>query len=174
MEVLGPEIEQLYLTVTIMKKFSAALILIICRAECYGQSEADTSSILQKIYTLGEVNVSATGIENVYKAGNKLSFIPGVSYNLRKSLKAEDYNSTNDSISNYPANKNDALNAQLATYYKISDAINLSFNIAYKSRFATMKDRYSYRNGTALPNPELKSETALNLELASTLKLPTD
>ena len=34
-----------------------------------------------------------------------------------------------------------------------------------------MKDRYSYRNGTALPNPDLKSETALNLELASTIEL---
>ena len=101
----------------------------------------------------------------------RLSFIPGVSYNLRNSLRAEDYNSTTDTITNYPSNKNDALNAQLATYYKISDAINLSFNIAYKSRFATMKDRYSYRNGTALPNPDLKSETALNLELASTIEI---
>ncbi len=116
-------------------------------------------------------NTFSLGIENVYKAGNKLSFIPGLSYNLRKSLKAEDYNSTNDSISDYPANSNAALNAQLATYYKISDAINLSLNIAYKSRFATMKDRYSYRNGTALPNPDLKSETALNLELGSAIEI---
>ena len=116
-------------------------------------------------------NTFSLGIENVYKAGNKLSFIPGLSYNLRKSLKAEDYNSSNDSISNYPANHNAALNAQLATYYMVSDAINLSFNIAYKSRFATMKDRYSYRNGTALPNPDLKSETALNLELGSTIEI---
>ena len=94
-----------------------------------------------------------------------------MSYNLRKSLRAEDYNSTDSTISNYPKNQNDALNAQLATYYKISNAVNFSFNIAYKSRFATMKDRYSYRNGTALPNPDLKSETALNLELASTIEI---
>jgi iron complex outermembrane receptor protein len=94
-----------------------------------------------------------------------------MSYNLRKSLQAEDYNSTDSTISNYPKNKNDALNAQLATYYKISNAVNLSFNIAWKSRFATMKDRYSYRNGRAIPNPELQSETALNLELASTIEI---
>ena len=116
-------------------------------------------------------NTFSLGIENVYKPGSKLSFIPGVSYNLRKSLRAEEYNSDADSISNYPKNKNDALNAQLATYYKISDAINLSFNIAYKSRFATMKDRYSHRNGSAIPNPDLLSETAINLELASTIEL---
>jgi iron complex outermembrane recepter protein len=116
-------------------------------------------------------NTFSLGIENVYKPGSKLSFIPGMSYNLRKSLRAEDYNSTNTTISNYPKNQNDTLNAQLATYYKISDNINLSFNMAYKSRFATMKDRNSYRNGTSLPNPDLKSETALNLELASTIKI---
>jgi iron complex outermembrane recepter protein len=116
-------------------------------------------------------NTFSVGLENVYKAGSKLSFIPGISYDLRKSLNAEDFNSADSTISKYPKNQNDAFNAQLATYYKISYYLNLSFNIAYKSRFATMKDRYSYHMGTALPNPDLKSETALNLELASTLKI---
>lgn len=116
-------------------------------------------------------NTWSLGIEDVYKPGERLKFIPGMSYNLRKSLKAQDYNSDNNTISNYPKNQNDALNAQLATYYKISDTINLSLNIAWKSRFATMKDRYSYRNGSAIPNPDLLSETAINLELASTIEL---
>ncbi len=96
-------------------------------------------------------NTFSLGIENVYKPGNKLSFIPGISYNLRKSLRAENYNSTDSTISNFPKNQNDALDGQLATYYKISNSLNLSFNIAYKSRFATMKDRYSYKMGTAIP-----------------------
>jgi iron complex outermembrane recepter protein len=116
-------------------------------------------------------NTWSLGLENVYKPTSKLSFIPGVSYNLRNSLNAEDYNSTLDTITNYPANKNNALNAQVAAYYKISNDVNLNFNIAYKTRFATMKDRYSYRMGTALPNPELKSENALNLELTSDIEL---
>jgi iron complex outermembrane receptor protein len=34
-----------------------------------------------------------------------------------------------------------------------------------------MKDRYSYSMGTAIPNPDLQSETALNLELASTIEI---
>ena len=67
-------------------------------------------------------NTFSLGIEDIYKAGSKFSFIPGMSYNLRKSLRAEDYNSTDSTISNYPKNQNDALNAQLATYYKISNA----------------------------------------------------
>ena len=116
-------------------------------------------------------NTWSIGIENVYKPTGKLSFIPGVSYNLRKSLLAEDYNSADNSISDYPGNRNDALNAQLATNYAISDAVSFNFSVAYKSRFATMKDRYSYRMGRGIPNPDLKSETAVNIELTSTVKI---
>ena len=94
-----------------------------------------------------------------------------MSYNLRKSLQAQDFNSTDSTISNYPKNQNNAFNTQLATYYKISNTISLNFNIAYKSRFATMKDRYSYRMGTAIPNPDLLSETAINLEIGSTIEI---
>jgi iron complex outermembrane receptor protein len=115
-------------------------------------------------------NTFSLGIENVYKTG-QLSFIPGMSYNLRKSLRAEDFTPTDTTISSYRKNHNDAFNAQLATYYKISNDIELNFNIAWKSRFATMKDRYSYHMGTTLANPDLKSETALNLELGSTLEI---
>ncbi|MGB8491966.1 MAG: TonB-dependent receptor [Bacteroidales bacterium] len=116
-------------------------------------------------------NTYSVGIENTFKPSVKLSFIPGISYNMRNSLLAEDYNSVDNIISSYPKNKNNAFNAQLASYYIITEGLNLSFNIAYKSRFATMKDRYSYRSGTALPNPDLRSETAVNLELASTFDI---
>jgi len=38
-------------------------------------------------------------------------------------------------------------------------------SVARKSRFPTIKDRYSFRLGTALYNPDLRPETADNLEL---------
>ena len=39
------------------------------------------------------------------------------------------------------------------------------FNIGKATRFATIKDRYSFRLGTALPNPDLLPEDAINIEL---------
>ena len=114
-------------------------------------------------------NTFSLGAEDVFKPSDKLSLIPGISYNLRKSIRAEEYHSADSTITDYPKNQNDALNAQLAAYYTFSKKLNVSIDIAFKSRFATMKDRYSYRNGTSLPNPDLKSETALNFELASTI-----
>ena len=43
-----------------MKKIFPVLFLVISGLKCLAQTEADTSAILKKIYTLGEVNVSAT------------------------------------------------------------------------------------------------------------------
>ncbi len=116
-------------------------------------------------------NTISFGLEDIYKPTEKLTFIPGVSYNLRESFRAEYYDPAEDAIVEFPANANDAINVQLATYYSFSKAIETNFNVAYKNRFATMKDRYSYRIGRALPNPNLKSERALNLELAATFSI---
>lgn len=38
-------------------------------------------------------------------------------------------------------------------------------SLARKSRFPTIKDRYSFRMGTAIPNPDLRPESSLNVEL---------
>ena len=114
-------------------------------------------------------NTVSISFESVCKPVSKLTLIPGVGYNVRYSLKAENYNSADQTITELPGNSNDAFNAQLAAYYQLSDAFSANFNVAYKNRFATMKDRYSYRLGVAIPNPDLTSESALNLELAASL-----
>jgi len=43
-----------------MKKIVPALFFVITGIKCFAQTDAETSSILQKIYTLGEVKVIAT------------------------------------------------------------------------------------------------------------------
>ncbi len=116
-------------------------------------------------------NTISLGIEHILKAGDKLSFIPGFAYHLRQSLQADNYNPADQSISQFPKNTNDAFNAQLGTYYRISDFIRMNFNMAYKTRFATMKDRYSYRSGRSLANPGLRSESALSFEYATSFSL---
>lgn len=106
------------------------------------------------------------GIEDIYKVTEKFTVIPGVSYNSRENKKAEDYNSTTKVISDYPdAGKSDAINAQIGLFYQLNEAQKLGAAVSQKTRFATIKDRYSYRMGTAIPNPDLKPETALNYEL---------
>jgi iron complex outermembrane receptor protein len=114
-------------------------------------------------------NTFSFGAEDIYFPVQGLKIVPGLSYNLRKSIKAEDYNTVSQAITDFPANKNLATDAQIAIYYRISKTINLSAISARKTRFATMKDRYSYKLGTAIPNPDLKAENAMNFELALNL-----
>lgn len=105
------------------------------------------------------------GIENEFKLIPDLLLQTGFSYNNRSSIKAQNYNSTTKEITDYPSNRNDAFNVQGGLVYRLNAFNTLNFSIARKTRFATVKDRYSYRMGTALPNPDLKAEYALNYEL---------
>lgn len=106
------------------------------------------------------------GAENTYDFSEKLSMNIGLSYLLRKSLATQQYNSAKKSIYDLPSNSSDAFNLQGLVQYSFSSDAALSFSIARKTRFATIKDRYSFKMGTAVPNPDLKSETAVNYDLS--------
>lgn len=117
-------------------------------------------------------NTVLIGIEDIYKVNSKFTIIPGVSYNIRKNTEAEDYNSTTKVISDYPsADASDAFNAQIGFFYHLNEEQKLGATVSQKTRFATIKDRYSYRMGTAIPNPDLKPEKAINYELNYTANI---
>ncbi|MFH6998922.1 TonB-dependent receptor plug domain-containing protein [Flavobacterium sp. FlaQc-57] len=115
-------------------------------------------------------NTILVGVEDVYSINQKLTLIPSVSYNIRKNKEAEDYNSTTKVISNYPAAAaSDAFNVQVGLFYQLNKYQKLGATVSQKTRFATIKDRYSYRMGTAIPNPDLKPEKAINYEINYTV-----
>jgi len=116
-------------------------------------------------------NTISFGIEDVYSPFAALTLIPGVSYNVRQSLAAENYDSKNDTITQFPSNRNSAMNAQVAAYYQFTPQLKVNVDISHKTRFATMKDRYSYKMGTAIPNPDLEAEATMNYEIAASYTL---
>ncbi len=61
--------------------------------------------------------------------------------------------------------KTDASNGLLELVHDLSADNQLFASVSYKTRFPTIKDRYSARMGRALPNPDLKPETARHVEL---------
>ncbi|MFQ6603889.1 TonB-dependent receptor plug domain-containing protein [Flavobacterium sp. C3NV] len=115
-------------------------------------------------------NTVLIGLEDIYKISQNFTLIPGVSYNIRKNKEAQDYNATTKVISDYPtADASDAYNAQIGLFYEVNNQHKLGATVSQKTRFATIKDRYSYRMGTAIPNPDLKPEKATNYEINYTL-----
>lgn len=103
------------------------------------------------------------GAENTYHLTSAVKINAGLAYNNRRSTQAQQY--SNNSVSDLSTGGNDAWNVQGLIQYDVDANNTLSFSVAHKTRFATIKDRYSFKMGTAISNPDLKAEDALNYDL---------
>lgn len=112
-----------------------------------------------------DATISA-GAEDAYRFAEQFSLIGGLSFDFRDELEAHDYNSKTGVMSNFPTENTHAVNAQVGGVFHPSAGREISFSIARKTRFSTMKDRYSFKLGTALPNPGLIPENAINYDLS--------
>jgi iron complex outermembrane recepter protein len=104
------------------------------------------------------------GMEDVWTPSKRLRVLLGAAFQFRSGLEAEDYSSAKDSVFSFPLSNSSKPNIQMRIEYKVSGTQDLWLSASSRSRFATMKDRYSYRFGTSLPNPDLVSEQALHFE----------
>lgn len=102
----------------------------------------------------------ALGAEDRVTLADCWSVALGASVEARRSLEAKDANSGED----FPSNDNLALNPQAGVFYAPWDGV-FRATVARKTRFPTLKDRYSYRLGKMLPNPKLDPESAWHGEI---------
>jgi len=103
-------------------------------------------------------------LENSYSPSDALKLVVGTSYEQQKQIQAQ--NLLNNTLVSFPlSGTKDAYNIQGSAYYQLLDDLQLHAGIARKTRFPTIKDRFSYRLGSALPNPGLQPEKTLNYEL---------
>jgi iron complex outermembrane receptor protein len=107
-------------------------------------------------------------LEDSWKVKPKLTLVGGIGYYSRYGIRADDYNSTKDSVYVFPKSDDHSINYQGGIFVGPIKQQNLFLTVSRKSRFATMKDRYSYKFGTAIPNPYLHSEQATNTEIGYT------
>jgi iron complex outermembrane receptor protein len=101
------------------------------------------------------------GAEENYQPSQDLLLVAGMSYNISSNVRADNYKAQSDSVFPFPASRDASLNAQFGIDYRITEQQDLRFSLARKTRFATMKDRYSYRLGRSLPNPALAPESVI-------------
>jgi iron complex outermembrane recepter protein len=106
----------------------------------------------------------SVGLEDTHPLSSRLTLVGGISYDWRDALQADDYNSK-QGVHSYQLANNDALNGQIGLFQNVGSQGKAHATIARKSRFPTIKDRYSYKLGTAIPNPELKTERANHYEM---------
>ena len=118
--------------------------------------EVDDDNAAQEYY---EDHLYSFGIEDTFNVNDRLTLASGISYDGLRGQKAD------DATTNYKLASDNALNAQLGIIYDIDDDLTASASISRRARFPTLKDRYSYRFGSAIPNAGLQSERATNIEV---------
>ncbi|MGB4811266.1 MAG: TonB-dependent receptor [Methylophilaceae bacterium] len=140
------------------------------REHNYVSNNAGTVNFNTPIQTDKDYTTSV-GIEDTQRIGDKLGVVAGVSYDKRETLQAENYISgAGGNIGTIqPFEKGDASawNPQIGLFYQLSATNEVHATVSEKSRFPTIKDRYSYRMGTAIPNAALQAESSTNYELGA-------
>jgi iron complex outermembrane receptor protein len=111
-------------------------------------------------YTFEDTTYSL-GLEDTHQFTSRFSTTVGASYDRRSVIEAVD---TNTGVA-LGGKTFSALNPQIGLFYKLPEHGAFHATIARKSRFPTIKDRYSYRLGAAIPNANLQPEHAIHYDI---------
>lgn len=112
-------------------------------------------------------HTTSFGIEDTQHLGDKLDLVAGVSRDARDAREAENYVSKTKAIVDFQKDDTDAWNPQIGLFYHATVGDEVHATVSRKSRFPTIKDRYSFRLGTAIPNASLQPEESTNYELGA-------
>lgn len=102
------------------------------------------------------------GIEDVFAISSRVTLVAGIGVDRQTTKRAE--NNVNGVISSFPLGEADGVNPQAGVFVAMPGAGRLRATISRKTRLPAIKDRYSYRMGRAIPNPDLGAEQATTLE----------
>lgn len=112
-----------------------------------------------------EDEIYSLGLEDTVDIFTKFYAIAGASWDRVNTLEAEDYDSKTGIMSDFEKGDTSVTNPQLGLFYEVSENGVIHATVAGKSRIPSIKDKYSYKMGKALPNPDLDAETAINYEI---------
>lgn len=109
-----------------------------------------------------EDRVLSGGVEGTVLLSSRWTLVTGVSADQQRTQRAEDYQ--NGVVSEFPHGRSDGVNPQAAVSYAFADGSRFHFGASRKTRLPSIKDRYSYRMGQAVPNADLRAERATSVE----------
>lgn len=108
-------------------------------------------------------NTFFVGIEDVITLNSYLKAIVGASFNYRNNIQAQEYGThyvtrEKDVLYDFPQGVDQAFNYKAGLIAEPFSNHFITLSAAKRSRFASQKERYSFRFGKQVPNPALKSE----------------
>jgi len=116
-----------------------------------------------------EGRIVSLGVEESFAASSKLTIVGGVGGDWQATTKAIDYQKQVIDLlqqcraASGSCGSSHGLNPQAGVFYSVPTG-QVRFTVARKTRMPSMKDRYSYKTGQAVPNPDLRAEQNLTVE----------
>jgi len=107
----------------------------------------------------------SVALENTFHATKWFDIVAGVSRDSVELIKAEEFGSAPRALYLQPTGEDQAWNWQSAAIMRYGDDGKVYASVSDRTRFPTIFERYSSRFGSALANPDLKSERARNYEV---------
>ena len=114
--------------------------------------------------------VFSVGAEDTWLLASKLSLVAGGGIDWQMTGRAETYQSSQliDLLSTCQTGgtscgSSSGVNPQAGLFYAVPTG-QVRFTVSRKTRMPSLKDRYSYKFGTAVPNPDLRAEHDVTVE----------
>jgi iron complex outermembrane receptor protein len=109
-----------------------------------------------------EGRIMSVGVEDTYTFTPRLSMVAGISGDWQNTTVAE--GNEKGTIVEQAKGDSNGVNPQIGFFVGIPSGM-LRATVAHKTRLPSIKDRYSYKLGTAIPNPDLQPERATTTEV---------
>ncbi|MCX6076494.1 MAG: TonB-dependent receptor [Campylobacterales bacterium] len=134
--------------------------------EGYDLNKVTDTKTLTETY---EDHTTTLGIEDSYKITSQWELLGGVSYDTRTADKIFDTNTAN--LNMLALETQSSLSPQAALIYSPDESSKVRESVSRKTYMPSMKDRYSRKFGTSVPNVDLKNELLTHYELSYQKKI---
>ena len=105
--------------------------------------------------------ITSVGAEDSIVLSSRLSLVAGIGYDRQTTTKAQGLEQ--GVVVDLPTGTTSGVNPQAGVFWGVPSGM-LRLTVSGKTRLPSMKDRFSYRFGTALPNPLLEPEHSTTYE----------
>jgi iron complex outermembrane receptor protein len=106
--------------------------------------------------------IMSLGVEDTIVVSPRVSMVGGISVDRQTMTTARDY--LNKQFIDQPLSSSSGVNPQAGLFVSAPGGGLLRLTLARKTRFPSLSNRYSYKFGTAVPNPDLAPERSTTLE----------
>src|SRR5471030_1812930 len=93
----------------------------------------------------------SAGVEDTIQLSNVVTLVAGIGVDHQTTIQAQNF--VGGVVSDFPLGNTGGVNPQAAVFVATPNGGRLRFEVYRKTRLPAIKDRYSYRMGQAIPNP---------------------